>query len=409
MNNEKRLIFLLAAIQFSHILDFVIIMPLGPMLMREFSVTAQEFAILVSSYTFASAICGFLSALFVDAFDRKRALLFGFIGFIIGTFLCSQALSFEMLLGARIFAGCFGGIVNGAVFTIIGDVIPEERRGKATGAVMAAFSVASVLGVPIGLYFAEMWGWHAPFVMLVIFASLVAIGVAKFVRPIRAHLRASADKKSIASELKDFLQVLKDPNHLKAFALIFCVTLAAFSIIPFLSPYLVYNVGLPESRLPLVYFFGGAVTFFSSRWIGRLSDQYGRFSVYCKVAIASLVPILLLTNLPPVALPLILVVTTLFMVLVSGRFVPAMALVTSSANPNRRGAFMGVFNGVQHFSTGFASIIGGSLIVTMPNDTLAGYDRNGYLSVFFTLVSLYLAKKIKIRKVDVEILPNETI
>ncbi|NCN40544.1 MFS transporter [bacterium] len=398
MKYEKRLIALLAAIQFSHILDFFIIMPLGPMLMRVFGVNAQEFAILVSSYTFASAICGFTSAFFVDFFDRKRALLFGFSGFILGTFLCSQANSFEMLLGARIFAGCFGGIVNGAVFTIIGDVIPEERRGKATGTVMAAFSIASVVGVPIGLYFAEMLGWHAPFMLLVLFSLAVAFGIGKYVEPMRAHLRDTTHKIDLRTELTDFANVLRDINHLKAFAFSVCINMAAFSIIPFISPYLVYNVGLPESRLPLIYLCGGSFTFFTSRWIGRLSDRYGRYPVYLTVALASLVPILLLTNLPPVPLVAMLAVTTLFMVLVSGRFVPAMALITSSANPARRGAFMGVFNAVHHMATGMASIVGGYLIVTEASGLLSGYQKNGYLAAILTLFSLYLAKNIKIRK-----------
>ncbi len=397
MKYERRLILLLAATQFSHILDFVIMMPLGPQLMRAFSINTSQFALLVSSYTFASAIIGFSGALFVDLFDRKRVLLFGFVGFIIGTLLCSRAHSYEMLLMGRIVAGSFGGLLNGTVFTIIGDVIPEKRRGKATGAVMAAFSVASVVGVPIGLYFAEIWDWSSPFLMLVIWALFVLAGIAKFVHPIKGHLDDGGNKFHFKKDLKNFMAVMTDANHLKAFALSMSVTFAAFSIIPFISPYLVYNVGLPESKLPLVYLCGGSVTFFTSRYIGHLADTFGRFRVFMVLALASVVPILALTNLSPVGVPLILVVTTLFMVLVSGRFVPAMALVTSSALPGKRGSFMGAYNAVQHLSTGIASIVGGALIVTLPNETLSGYNKNGYLSVFFTILSVYLARKIKAR------------
>lgn len=399
MKNERRLIFILAAIQFTHILDFVIMMPLGPQLMRAFEVDAKGFAFLVSSYTFASAIFGFIGASVIDRFERKSALLFAYLGFAVGTFFCSQANGYDSLLLARIFAGCFGGLINGLVFTIIGDVVPEERRGKATGSVMAAFSIASVVGVPIGLYFAEVWDWHAPFLALVIFSQCVAIAVFFWIPKMNSHMVDSNDgKKTFSESKKEFIQVLKDSNHQKAFSLTVCMLMAGFTIIPFLSTYLVYNVGIKESDLPLVYLCGGGLTFFSSRFIGRLSDNKGRYPVFFGVAVLSIAPILVVTNLPEVPLLAALVITTFFMVLVSGRFVPAMALITSSAIPHKRGTFMGVNNAVHHLSSGVASIVGGALIVTHSDQRLTGFDKAGYLAVGFTLISLVLARRIKIRK-----------
>lgn len=398
MGYERVLILLLSTVQFTHILDFVIMMPLGPQLMRAFSIDAKSFALLVSSYTFSSAVFGFAGAFLIDRFDRKKAILFVYAGFLVGTFLCALAPTYGTLVGARIFAGAFGGVVNSLVFTIIGDQIPQERRGKATGVIMASFSVASVAGVPIGLYFAELMSWHAPFFGLAGAGMLVWIAFLLKVKPMRAHLDTlSKVKKSFKEELKIFGQVLTEVNHQRAFALTLCLMFAAFSLIPFISPYVVSNVGLPESELPLIYLCGGACTFFTSRYIGVLSDRYGMFSIFFKIALASMIPIYVLTNLPPVATPYVLITSTIFMVLVSGRFVPAMALITSSASPAKRGSFMSVNNAIQHLASGLATLAGGALMTSGSEGELIGYDRVGYMAIAATAISIFLAKRIKAR------------
>ena len=404
LRSENTLIALLAAVQFSHILDFVIMMPLGPQLMRAFSIDAKAFAVLVSSYTFSSAVFGVVGAFFIDRFDRKKALLFVYAGFLVGTLLCALAPTYVTLLGARIFAGAFGGIVNTLIFTIVGDTIPEARRGRATGTIMASFSVASVAGVPIGLYIADLFSWHAPFVALALGGSLTWVAFWVKMPTMKAHIvgREALDLtptklRTWRAEIAAFSSVLGERNHQRAFALTTCLMFAAFSIIPFLSPFIVNNAGLPEKNLPLVYLCGGACTFFTSRFFGVLSDRHGKYPVFLVLALSSMLPIFLLTNLPASSMTLILLTTTLFMVLVSGRFVPAMALITSSANPAKRGSFMSVNNAIQHLASGLASLAGGALMTSRAGGGLEGYERVGYLALATTLLSVVLAKRIKAR------------
>jgi predicted MFS family arabinose efflux permease len=398
--SEKALILLLAAVQFSHILDFVIIMPLGPRLMRAFEIDAQAFSVIVSSYTFSSAVFGVLGAVVIDRFDRKKALLFVYAGFAIGTFLCALAPTYQTLVLARIFAGAFGGIVNTLIFTIVAERIPENRRGRAMGTIMAAFSVASVAGVPIGLYLAEIFSWHAPFVGLAAGAGAIWVVFSIKMPSMISHLDGSAKtsfRREWRKELRVFGTILLDPNHRRAFALTICLMLGAFSIIPFISPFNVNNAGLPEDKLPLVYLFGGLCTFFTSRYFGILSDRHGKQKIFSILAVLSLIPIVALTNLPPSSVPVILVVSSLFMVLVSGRFVPAMALITASADPKKRGSFMSVNNSIQHMAGGVATLAGGALMTTATSGALVGFERVGYMALAMTLLSLVLAKRIRSR------------
>lgn len=400
LRSEKTLIALLAAVQFAHILDFVIMMPLGPQLMRAFEIDAKAFSVLVSSYTFSSAVFGIIGAFVIDRFDRKPALLFAYAGFLIGTLLCALAPNFETLLGARIFAGAFGGVVNTLVFTIVGDAIPEARRGRATGTIMASFSVASVVGIPIGLYIASIYNWHAPFFALAFGGSLTWMLFFVKMPSMRGHIGTGSTSpldrsQNWREELSRFASVLGEANHQRAFALTTCLMFAAFSIIPFISPYVVGNAGLPEKNLPLIYLCGGACTFFTSRIFGALADRHGKYPVFFVLATASLLPIFLLTQLTPSPVPVILAITTMFMVLVSGRFVPAMALITSSANPTKRGSFMSINNAIQHFASGLASLSAGALMTTTATGGLVGYDKVGYLALGMTVLSLYLAKRIR--------------
>lgn len=399
MKSERILIFLMAVVQFTHILDFVIMMPLGPQLMRFFEIDAKSFALVVSSYTFSSAVFGFISAFWIDKFDRKKALMIVYFGFILGTFMCALAPTYVALLGARIFAGAFGGVVNTLVFTIVGDQIPQSRRGKATGVIMASFSVASVLGVPLGLFLAGIYNWHAPFFALVALALIVLFVLYKVLKPMSEHLNQSIgnSQKTFRESLLSVRAVVLDVNHQRAFALTMCLMFAAFSLIPFISPYMVGNVGLPESQLPLIYLCGGACTFFTSRYFGVLVDRYGMFPVFVRLALASMVPIFLLTHLTPIGVPFILLTSTFFMVLVSGRFVPAMALITSSASPSQRGSFMSVNNAIQHLSSGMAAVLAGSLMQTTESGALIGYDKVGYLAIAATAISLFLASRIRPR------------
>ncbi len=392
--DEILLIAFLACVNFTHIMDFVIMMPLGPQFFRVFHINTQQFSVMVSSYTFAAALSGLISSLFIDRFDRKRALLFLYAGFIVGTFLCALAPTYPLLVGARIVAGAFGGVAGGLVMAIVGDAIPSTRRGKAMGIVLAAFSVASVIGVPVGLYFATKFSWHAPFLGLAAMGVLLLLLGMRIMPPLRLHLTKEHQRPDPWIQIKE---VVSEPNHIKAFCLTTAIMLSGFSVIPFLSAYMVANIGLREDQLPLIYLCGGGATFFTSQIIGRLADRFGKHRVFYLVAMASLVPILLVTNLKPAPLWLALSCTTLFMVLVSGRFVPAMALITGCTTAAHRGGFMSVNASVQQAAAGAAAALAGLFLVQKDNGPMLNFGLVGLIACGFTILSLWLANRIELK------------
>ncbi|WP_242927421.1 MFS transporter [Pontibacter vulgaris] len=388
---EGLLIFILAAIQFTHMMDFVIMMPLGPQLMRVFNISPREFGFLVSAYTFSAAISGFLSALFVDRFDRKHALLGLYLGFTVGTLACAVAPTFELLLVARIIAGGFGGVLGALVLAVIGDAIPEQRRGAATGKVMAAFSVASIAGIPVGLYLASITSWHAPFYLLAGLSFLMLLFAMKFLPAMRGHM-SSVTKDSPFRVLHE---MALNRNLQWAMALMVTLTMAGFLVVPFVSPYMVANVGFTEKDLSFIYLFGGLATMYTSQLAGRLADKYGKHKIFTIAAFISLIPILLLTNLPQVSHFIALVVTTLFFIFFGARFVPAMALITSSVEPRLRGSFMSINSSVQQLSAGIAAFLSGFIVQEAADGTLLHYGWVGILACLITLVAIWAVRYIK--------------
>lgn len=387
--DETILILLLFSVQFTHILDFVIMMPLGPTFMRFFHIGPREFSYVVSSYGFAAACGGFVSSFFMDYFDRKKSLIFLYSGFIIGTLFCALAFNHHALIAARAVAGMFGGVLNGLLFSILGDSIPEERRGQRTGTVMSAFGLASVVGIPTGLFLANKYTWHTPFIFLAGISFVVLFFIIKKMNPVTAHL---GGKKVSLKEL------LLTPNHARAYWLSLFIILSGFMVIPFVSPYMVKNVGLSESELPFLYFFGGICTFITSNYIGKLSDAHGKKKMFYIVGTLSIIPILTTTHLPRLPLSIALIANCLFFILVSGRFVPIMALIVSSVAPPQRGAFMSINSAIQSLGIGLASFVSGALITTNAHGELLHYGLVGFLSVGLTLFCLYLASRIKIVK-----------
>lgn len=393
---EKQLVFILFCVQFTHVLDFVIIMPLGPKFMRYFSIGPREFSYVVSAYAISAAASGFISSFFMDKFDRKKALIFLYSGFLIGTFMCAFAINHYFLMITRALAGGFGGILGGLIFSILGDRIPEERRGAATGIVMSAFGVSSVLGIPFGLYLAETFNWHAPFILLSILTLIVLIMAINVLDPIRAHLREDQKGITFKKAFNQMIDLLSVDNHRRAFMLSTFVVLSGFLVIPFYGPYLVKNVGIKEIDLSYLYLVGGLFTLVTARMIGSWSDRAGKHKVFYIMGALSVIPILILTHLPPLALYWVFIPSTLFTVIMSGRFVPTMALVTSSVNPHQRGAFMSLNSTAQSLAMGFASYIAGQIIITDANGALVHYNWVGYLSSIVTLFCLYLASRIKV-------------
>ncbi len=390
LRKEKFYVIILAAIQFSHILDFVIMMPLGPNFMRVFNITTTQFSTLVSAYTFSAGIVGFLGALYADHFDRKKFLLFNFTGFIIGTAMCAMAQGFASLLIARIIAGAFGGVLNACVLSLIAELIPFKRRGMAMGVVMSAFSVASVVGIPIGLYLANIFDWHAAFIFICIVATVFWIASAIILPPVKVDHEPT----SLVQNLKNFKKILVQPDYLISFSLTVILAFGVFGIVPFISPYMVKNVGLTEKDLPLIYLIGGTCTIISSRIIGKACDRIGSFKVFRFLAIISILPMLLITNAPALPIWGALIITSLFMVFVSGRFIPAMTLISGVVKPKERGTFMSLENSFRQLAAGASSQIAGILITTGVTGELVGYNRVGYIGIMTSVVAIFIALKV---------------
>lgn len=393
LRKERLYVIILAAIQIAHILDFVIMMPLGPQFMRVFNITTTQFSTLVSAYTFSAGIVGFCGALYADHFDRKKFLLFNFTGFIIGTFMCAIAPNFAALLTARIVAGAFGGILNACVLSLVADLIPFERRGRAMAVVMSSFSIASVLGVPAGLYIANAFDWHAAFYFICIVGVIFWV-LSLFALP---SVKVRTEKMSVKDNLKNFKSILIQKDYLQSFTLTSVLGFAIFMIVPFISPYMVKNVGLKESDLPFIYLMGGAFTIVSARIVGKLCDKLGSFRVFRVLAIISIIPIWILTNLPAVPLMLALCSTTFFMMFGSSRFIPAMTLVSAVVKPKERGTFMSLENAARQFSSGAASQVTGFIVGTTAAGQLTNYNLVGYFGIIMTVVAIFIAYKIKVK------------
>ena len=388
---EWPILVILAGIQFTHIMDFMIMMPLGPQYLRLFAITPQEFGFLISAYTFAASAAGFIGALYIDRFNRKSALLILYACFAVATLACALAPGYGWLLAARSLAGAFGGLIGATVFAIVADFIPESRRGAATGTVMSAFSLAAIAGVPIGLFLANHFSWRAPFIFLTVLVIVFLITARRVLPDLKSHLSDAPH----VSALAHVREVFSHGNHLRAFLLIAMLMFAGFSVIPYIGPYMVANVGLSETDLPYLYFSGGLMTLFTARYFGKMADRHGTRKVFILVAMVSILPILVLTNLRPTGLPMAIVIMTVFMVFVSGRFVPAMALITSSVTARLRGSFMSFNASVQQMAAGLAALTAGGIIGISPSGLLTNFWGVGLMAVFFTICCMLLVGRIK--------------
>jgi len=386
--NERWVLLVLTAIQFTTNLDFLIILPLGPQYMRVMHISPGQFNTIVAAYAVAAGISGVAAGFFLDRFDRKTALLGLFLGFTAGTLLCALAPSYRLLVAARAIAGMFGGVTGAVVLAIVGDIIPDFRRGAAMGMVMSAFSVASIFGVPLGLVLAAEFSWHIPFYAIAAICVPILIAVFRCVPPLRVHLHQGSTQHPGAR----MLTVLLEPNHQKAFLFMSVLTCAGFTIFPTLATYMVHNVGLTEKQLPYIYLTGGICTLFSMNWVGRWADRVGKRNVFTCMSLLAAIPVIVLTNLPHVPLGVALATSTLLMICMSGRFVPAMAMMTSAVEARYRGGFMSVNSSVQQFSCGLAAWISGAIIGQGPNQEITHYPLAGLVSVVCVLTCIWLAR-----------------
>lgn len=402
MKNEKQLLLILAVVQFCHIIDFMIIMPLGKTLMEEFDISAGQFGWIVSIYAFMAFLSGVVSAGFIDRFDRRLALMVLFGGFIVGTLACAFAPNYLYFMLFRGLTGVFGGVLGALVLAIIGDVIPLERRATAMGWVMTAFSVASVVGIPSSIWIAAEYGWQAPFVVVAVLSSLFWFLVPTLIPPLRSHLEepdlehvGQTKSRAKISPWQAYRNIFSSSNQRWALLFTMVLMLGHFTIIPYIAPYMQLNVGFTDKQVGYIYFVGGLFTVVLLPLFGRLADRYGRFKVFAIASGFALFSIFAITNLGAVSIPIALVVTSSFFVVASGRNVPATTMITSVVKPENRGSFMTFRQSFNEAALFLSSGMAGLIIGEDAEGRLVNYEYVGYFAIFMSVVAVLVARRLK--------------
>ena len=392
--NEKIILLLLAALNFTHILDFMIMMPLGNHLITYFNINGQKFSFILAAYSVSACIASLVASFFVDNYDRKKVLLSGYTGFLVGTFLCGVAPTANLLLCARVVAGLFGGIIGAQVLSIVADIFPYEKRATAMGYLMTAFSVASIVGVPMGLFLADLFNWHAPFILVAVLGALLIPLLLKYIPNMSGHIKIDAPKK--ASFSATYKNVFANQQQVLALALAAFLMLGHFLIIPFITPYFEFNVGFERSQIKYIYVVGGVLTLFTAPFIGKLADKYGKLQIFTLCACLSLAPIFFITNMPAIPFYYVLMVTGFWFIVANGRNIASSALVSNVVPPEHRGSFMSINASVQQMFTGIASLLAGWIVVTkQPNPSLLHYNWVGYVSLVVIIFCIAISKRLK--------------
>jgi MFS transporter, DHA1 family, inner membrane transport protein len=395
---EITILFLLACLNFTHILDFMIMMPLGNFLMPHFKINTSYFSYLVAAYPLSAFIVSVFSARFVDLYDRKKVLLTAYFGFLIGTVLCGLAPTAGFLLTARILTGLFGGVIGAQVQSIVADSFPYEKRGQAMAFVFIAFSVASALGVPLSLYLAKWTSWHAPFLFIGVLGGILIPFLIKFLPSITNHIKPG---QKAESTLLTYQHVFSEKVNRIALFLSCLLMFGHFLIIPFINPFMEYNKGYDKSVSPLVYLVGGLATLITAPFLGKLADKVGKNKVFTISLLISLVPIILITHLPDWPMAPVLAVFAGFFMFSTARNIPAQAMISTVVEPENRGKFMSVNASLQQLATGGASLAAGSIVGHTATGALTNYHWVGALAVVVLLIALFFGRWLaKIKQLD---------
>jgi predicted MFS family arabinose efflux permease len=381
---------ILAFLQFTVVLDFMILSPLGAMLMQTLHVTPAQFGLVVSAYAFAAGISGLLTAGFADRFDRKRLLLFFYTGFVVGTALCGLAPTYAFLLAARTVTGLFGGVIGSISMAIITDLFPLAVRGRVMGVVMTAFSASQVLGIPLGLYLSNAWGWHAPFLMIATVSLVVGFVIAMTLKPIDAHLKNRVDR----HPLHHVLSTLAKPRHQWGFFATITLATGGFMLMPFGSAFSVHNLGIPLEKLPLIYMATGLASLISGPIIGRVSDAVGKYRTFTVATIVAVGLVLFYTRLGVTPIGVVIAINIVLFMAISGRMIGAQALSSAIPAPADRGAYMSIAASLQQLAGGVASSCAGLLVSQTGDGPIEHYERLGYVVATTMAIAVVLMGKI---------------
>jgi DHA1 family inner membrane transport protein len=389
--SEIILVTLLALLNFTHILDFMIMMPLGNILMPKWSLTTSQFAVIVSSYSLAAFVSSFGAIFFADKFDRKKLLLFAYAGFLIGTFGCVFATDYLTMIMARIVTGIFGGLIGAQVLSIIGDIVPYERRGQAMGMLMGGFALASVVGVPFGLFLANSYDWYFPFIVVAVVGSFLLPFLLRYVPNVNEHLSHPV---ALRQRITNFFLIFKNETQLTALAFSMLMIMGHFIIIPLINPFMVYNVGVPQEYTPLIYLCGGLSALVSAQIAGKLADRFGKRQVFVASALISTGFILFITHMPAMPLFVVLITFSLWFSTATGRTVPGQAMTTQAVTTQSRGSFMSLNSCVQSLGSGFATLTSGWITYSDEKYAIHNYNILGYISIILVLMCVGMAYRL---------------
>ncbi|PST81746.1 MFS transporter [Pedobacter yulinensis] len=388
---QKVVIFILAMTQFTVVLDFMVMAPMGDILMKSLSLRPEQFGLAVSAYAFSAGASGLLTAGFADRFDRKKLLLFFYTGFIAGTVFCGLAVNYHLLIAARIITGLFGGVIGSITLAIVADIFSLEQRGRVMGFVQMGFGASQVLGIPIGLYLATAWGWQTTFIMIAGLGALIAVLILTRMRPLTEHLLLQRS----GSAFSHLLQTVLSKRHRVGFTATALLSVGGFMMMPFSSAFAINNLHITEHQLPMLFMVSGVAALVVMPLIGKLSDQVDKFLLFSAASVWLMIVVLVYTNLSVTPLWLVMVFNVLMMVGIMSRMVPGTALTSAVPEMKDRGAFMSVNASLQQVAGGISAVFAGLIIrQEHPGSPLQHYDWVGYIVVAFSLLSIYLIYRV---------------
>lgn len=388
---QKFVVGLLAFLQFTIILDFMIMAPLGAAMMPALKMDPSQFGVVVSAYAFSAGISGLLASGFADRYDRKKILLFFYTGFVLGTLFCAVAPSYHFMVAARIVTGLFGGVIGSVVLAITADLFALSQRGRVMGIVQTAFAASQILGIPAGLYISNIWEWHAPFFMIVGVSALVGVIIFIYLKPIDDHLKlARADHNAVLH----MVTTVTNQKYMLAFAATALMSIGGFMLMPFGTDFTVNNLKLTMNDLPLIYLVTGVATIFIGPLVGKMSDSFGKLRTFVFGAIVSAVMVVYYTNMGPSPLVAVIIVNTVMFIGIFSRMIPSQALMSALPSPVDRGAFMAISSSLQQISGGVAAVIAGYIVVKKPDGFLEHFDILGYVLVGTVTVTVFMMKYI---------------
>jgi len=387
---QKFLIGMLTFLQFTIILDFMIMSPLGAIMMPALNMTTAQFGLVVSAYAFSAGVSGLLAAGFADRYDRKKILLFFYVGFMVGTLCCAFAPNYIFLLLARMVTGLFGGVMGSVVMAITTDLFPMSQRGRVMGFLQTGFAASQILGIPIGLFLANHWGWHMPFLAIVFISFFATLLIIFKMKPVNEHLKYKSD----GNALLHLWHTLKNPMYALPFAITGVMSIGGFMLMPFGSAFSVHNMGISLERLPMVYLVTGLATIFIGPTVGKFSDKYGKLRVFTFGAILTVISVIFYTNMGLTPLWGAVLINVIMFCAIFSRIIPAQALISGIPSPENRGAFMAVNSSLQQISGGVASVFAGFIVVETATGKLEHFDTLGYILSTTVIISVFMLRHV---------------